>query len=91
LISLCTNAVSILSVPINRPQVTFADIASLDEAKALLNEAVTLPLIIPEFFTGIREPWKVSQAWAKYTVSRPKNLIETHGVGFERDPLRGLY
>jgi SpoVK/Ycf46/Vps4 family AAA+-type ATPase len=38
--------------------VTFADIASLDEAKSLLNEAVTLPLIIPEFFTGIREPWK---------------------------------
>eukprot|EP00854_Cymbomonas_tetramitiformis_P021348 gene21348-25654_t len=38
--------------------ITFEDIASLDEAKALLNEAVTLPLIIPEFFTGIREPWK---------------------------------
>ena len=38
--------------------VTFDDIASLDEAKRLLHEAVTLPLIIPEFFTGIREPWK---------------------------------
>ena len=40
--------------------VTFNDIASLDTAKRLLNEAVVLPLIMPEFFTGIREPWKVS-------------------------------
>ena len=31
---------------------------SLDTAKGLLNEAVALPLIIPEFFVGIREPWK---------------------------------
>ena len=38
--------------------VSFDDIASLGEAKRLLNEAVTLPLIIPEFFTGIQEPWK---------------------------------
>jgi len=33
--------------------ITFKDIASLDDAKQLLNEAVMLPLIIPEFFTGI--------------------------------------
>mmetsp|Transcript_16360 Transcript_16360/g.52003 ORF Transcript_16360/g.52003 Transcript_16360/m.52003 type:complete len:733 (-) Transcript_16360:63-2261(-) len=38
--------------------VTFADIASLADAKRLLNEAVALPLLVPEFFTGIREPWK---------------------------------
>jgi MoxR-like ATPase len=38
--------------------VTFDDIAALDVAKQLLNEAVVLPLVIPEFFTGIREPWK---------------------------------
>ena len=38
--------------------VTFDDIASLEGAKQLLNEAVTLPLVIPEFFVGIREPWK---------------------------------
>lgn len=24
----------------------------------VLNEAVVLPLLLPEFFTGIREPWK---------------------------------
>ena len=40
--------------------VTFNDIAALGTAKRLLNEAVVLPLMIPEFFTGIREPWKVS-------------------------------
>ncbi|CAD7704545.1 unnamed protein product [Ostreobium quekettii] len=38
--------------------VLFDDIASLDNAKRLLDEAVTLPLIMPEFFTGIREPWR---------------------------------
>ena len=42
----------------NNLGVTFDDIASLEDAKRLLHEAVTLPLIIPEFFTGIREPWK---------------------------------
>ena len=38
--------------------VNFGDIAALDSAKQLLNEAVVLPLVIPEFFVGIREPWK---------------------------------
>ena len=38
--------------------VTFDEIAALDGAKQLLNEAVVLPLVIPEFFVGIREPWK---------------------------------
>lgn len=32
--------------------VSFEQIASLEDAKRLLDEAVTLPLIIPEFFTG---------------------------------------
>jgi len=40
------------------PGITFDDIASLEVAKRTLNEAVTLPLLIPEYFTGIREPWK---------------------------------
>lgn len=39
--------------------VTFDDIAAVPVAKRLLHEAVILPLIMPEFFTGIREPWKV--------------------------------
>ena len=35
------------------------DIAELHEAKKLLNEAVVLPLWMPDFFKGIRRPWKV--------------------------------
>jgi len=38
--------------------VSFNDIAALSTAKRLLSEAVVLPLMVPEFFTGIREPWK---------------------------------
>ena len=38
--------------------VAFEDIAGLEDAKRLLNEAVSLPLLVPEFFVGIREPWK---------------------------------
>ena len=37
---------------------TFGDIASLDEPKRILHEAIMLPLLIPELFVGIREPWK---------------------------------
>jgi len=40
------------------PNVRWNDIAELDEAKKLLNEAVVLPLLLPGFFTGIRRPWK---------------------------------
>ena len=38
-----------------RPICSFDDIACLDDAKRLLQEAVILPLILPQFFTGIRE------------------------------------
>jgi hypothetical protein len=38
--------------------VTFDQIASLTDAKRLLREAVVLPLLLPSFFQGIREPWK---------------------------------
>ncbi|XP_039179547.1 katanin p60 ATPase-containing subunit A-like 1 isoform X1 [Crotalus tigris] len=34
------------------------DIADLEEAKKLLREAVVLPLWMPDFFKGIRRPWK---------------------------------
>ena len=34
------------------------DIGGVADAKQLLNEAVVLPLIIPDYFVGIREPWK---------------------------------
>lgn len=38
--------------------VSFDDIASLADAKRLLQEAVVLPMILPTFFTGILKPWK---------------------------------
>lgn len=36
------------------------DIADLVDAKKLLKEAVVLPMWMPEFFKGIRRPWKVN-------------------------------
>lgn len=40
------------------PNVHWDDIADLSEAKKLLEEAVVLPMWMPEFFKGIRRPWK---------------------------------
>uniref|UniRef100_A0A672MEX2 Katanin p60 ATPase-containing subunit A1 n=1 Tax=Sinocyclocheilus grahami TaxID=75366 RepID=A0A672MEX2_SINGR len=40
------------------PNVTWDDIADLEAAKKLLKEAVVLPMWMPEFFKGIRRPWK---------------------------------
>lgn len=40
------------------PSVHWDDIAGLKEAKQLLHEAVVLPLVFPNFFQGIRRPWK---------------------------------
>ncbi|MCQ2820837.1 MAG: hypothetical protein MJ252_26560 [archaeon] len=40
------------------PRITFDDIAELDKAKKVLKEAVLLPLIIPDYFKGIRRPWR---------------------------------
>ena len=34
------------------------DIAELQDAKRLLEEAVVLPLWMPDYFKGIRRPWK---------------------------------
>lgn len=38
--------------------VRWDDIAELQEAKRLLEEAVVLPLWMPDYFKGIRRPWK---------------------------------
>jgi len=40
------------------PDVTFDDIAELEKAKDILEEAVLLPLIMPHIFVGIRKAWK---------------------------------
>ena len=38
------------------PNTKWEDIADLHEAKRLLEEAVVLPMWMPDFFTGIRRP-----------------------------------
>ena len=40
------------------PSLRWDDIAGLNDAKRLLEEAVVLPLWMPEYFRGIRRPWK---------------------------------
>lgn len=40
------------------PSVSWESVAGLEEPKKLLKEAVILPLIMPDFFKGIRRPWK---------------------------------
>ena len=42
----------------SRPNVHWDDIAGLEEAKRVLEEAVVLPLLMPDYFKGIRRPWK---------------------------------
>ncbi|KAG5104104.1 hypothetical protein AAZX31_15G011900 [Glycine max] len=40
------------------PAVRWDDVAGLTQAKSLLEEALVLPLWMPEYFQGIRRPWK---------------------------------
>lgn len=40
------------------PNIHWDDIADLHEAKRLLEEAVVLPMWMPDYFKGIRRPWK---------------------------------
>ena len=40
------------------PNIHWDDIADLTDAKRLLEEAVVLPIWMPDFFRGIRRPWK---------------------------------
>ena len=40
------------------PNIAWDSVAGLEEPKKLLKEAVILPLIMPDFFKGIRRPWK---------------------------------
>ena len=55
------------------PNVHWDDIAGLEEAKRVLEEAVVLPLLMPDYFKGIRRPWKVCSClrWLPDRVSSP--------------------
>ena len=43
---------------IRKSDVSFATIAGLDAVKKVLNEAIVLPNLRPDLFTGIRSPHK---------------------------------
>lgn len=55
------------------PNVLWHDVAGLSEAKSILQEAVVLPIIMPDFFKGIRRPWK-----GILMVGPPGNYIYFH-------------
>lgn len=40
------------------PDITFKDVAGLENAKQALQEAVILPKKMPQLFEGNREPWR---------------------------------
>ncbi len=40
------------------PDVTLDDVAGLTDAKTALREAIVLPLLRPDLFTGSRQPWR---------------------------------
>ena len=40
------------------PNVPWSNIAGLQQAKSLLQEAVILPILMPDYFQGIRRPLK---------------------------------
>jgi katanin p60 ATPase-containing subunit A1 len=45
-------------IVVESPRVRWSDIVELDEPKALLQEAVVLPLRFPQLFSGLLRPWK---------------------------------
>lgn len=44
------------------PNIQWNDVAGLNEAKTILQEAVVLPVLMPDFFKGIRRPWRGTSA-----------------------------
>ena len=57
-LSLSSDVFSLSNNKKGSPDIRWSDIAGLTEAKQLLNEAVVWPMLQPDFFKGIRRPWK---------------------------------
>ncbi|MCE7749633.1 MAG: AAA family ATPase [Candidatus Heimdallarchaeota archaeon] len=51
------NAISDIIVT-EKPNISLSDIAGLETAKQTLREAIVLPLMRPDLFSGARKPWK---------------------------------
>ena len=45
------------AIVMDKPNVSWDDVAGLEQAKEALKEAVVLPVKFPQFFTGKRKPW----------------------------------
>jgi len=41
-----------------KPNVTWDDVADLEEAKEAIKEAIVFPILRPDWFKGVRRPWK---------------------------------
>ncbi len=41
-----------------KPNISLNDVAGLEDAKRALREAIVLPLMRPDLFTGARQPWR---------------------------------
>ncbi len=61
----------------------WTDIAGLTEAKRVLDEAAVLPLVMPEYFTGIRRPFKVRARVVFGVVLSPASGRPSRRVGEE--------
>jgi len=46
------------AIVMEKPNITWDDVAGLEMAKNTLKEAILLPRKFPEIFQGIRTPWK---------------------------------
>ena len=56
------------------PGVRWQDVAGLCEAKRVLQENVVLPLLLPEFFQGIRRPIKAPHGLVMLLFPKPTGL-----------------
>uniref|UniRef100_A0A7S2T4E7 Vesicle-fusing ATPase n=1 Tax=Chloropicon primus TaxID=1764295 RepID=A0A7S2T4E7_9CHLO len=45
------------AIVMDKPNISWDDVAGLEQAKEALKEAVVLPVKFPQFFTGKRKPW----------------------------------
>lgn len=73
------------------PNIHWEDIADLHEAKRLLEEAVVLPMWMPDYFKGIRRPWKgvlmvgpPGKLPSVFYHSRPQNVSQHFSPQFFR-------
>eukprot|EP00983_Pelagomonas_calceolata_P086541 1156781-Pelagomonas_calceolata.AAC.2 len=62
------------------PGVRWTDIAGLADGKRVLEEAAVLPLMMPEYFTGIRKPVKVCIGLSEGARGRGRHVLEEVAV-----------